>query len=115
MHCFTFDIETIPDVEFGRQMWNLEDLSDEEKVDYKFIESLLVGKEIRYEDIQSWKRDPRDYMNFRQISSTINGPKTCEEKITFLTKYLPINSLRFRFGNQLAFERQSNVSPYLTF
>jgi hypothetical protein len=67
-----------------------EDLSNEEKVDYKFIESLLVGKEIRYEDIQSWKRDPRDYMNFRQISSTINGSKTCEEKITFLTKYLPI-------------------------
>lgn len=30
MHCFTFDIETIPDVEFGRQMWNLEDLSDED-------------------------------------------------------------------------------------
>ena len=67
-----------------------EDLSNEEKVDYKFIESLLVGKEIQYEDIQSWKRDPRDYMNFRQISSTINGPKTCEEKITFLIEYLPI-------------------------
>ena len=67
-----------------------EDLSNEEKVDYKFIESLLVGKEIQYEDIQSWKRDPRDYMNFRQISSTINGPKTCEEKIIFLTEYLPI-------------------------
>ncbi len=30
MHCFTFDIETIPDVEFGRQMWNLEELSDED-------------------------------------------------------------------------------------
>ncbi len=67
-----------------------EDLSNEEKVDYKFIESLLVGKEIQYEDIQSWKRDPRDYMNFRQISSNINGPKTCEEKITFLIEYLPI-------------------------
>ena len=67
-----------------------EDLSNEENVDYKFIESLLVGKEILYEDIQSWKRDPRDYMNFRQISSTINGPKTCEEKIIFLTEYLPI-------------------------
>jgi len=67
-----------------------EDLSNEKKVDYKFIESLLVGKEIQYEDIQSWKRDPRDYMNFRQISSTINGPRTCEEKIIFLTEYLPI-------------------------
>jgi len=30
MHCFSFDIETIPDVEFGRRMWNLEDLSDKD-------------------------------------------------------------------------------------
>jgi len=28
MHCFSFDIETIPDVEFGRKMWDLESLSD---------------------------------------------------------------------------------------
>ena len=30
MHCFSFDIETIPDVEFGRRMWNLDGLSDED-------------------------------------------------------------------------------------
>jgi predicted PolB exonuclease-like 3'-5' exonuclease len=30
MHCFSFDIETIPDVEFGRRMWHLEGLSDED-------------------------------------------------------------------------------------
>ena len=77
-----------------------EDLSNEEKVDYKFIESLLVGKEIRYEDIQSWKRDPRDYMNFRQISSTINGPKTCKDKITFLTEYLPIIQEDLKSGSK---------------
>ena len=81
-----------------------EDLSDEEKVDYKFIESLLVGKEIQYEDIQSWKRAPRDYMNFRQISSTINGPKTCEEKITFLTKYLPIIREDLKSGSRQLIE-----------
>ena len=28
MHCFSFDIETIPDVEFGREMWQLDGLSD---------------------------------------------------------------------------------------
>lgn len=77
-----------------------EDLSNEEKVDYKFIESLLVGKEIQYEDIQSWKRDPRDYMNFRQISSTINGPRTCEEKIIFLTEYLPIIQEDLKSGSK---------------
>lgn len=30
MHCFSFDIETIPDVEFGRRMWALDGLSDED-------------------------------------------------------------------------------------
>jgi predicted PolB exonuclease-like 3'-5' exonuclease len=30
MHCFSFDIETVPDVEFGRRMWDLDELSDED-------------------------------------------------------------------------------------
>ena len=30
MHCFSFDIETIPDVDFGRQHMGLDGLSDEE-------------------------------------------------------------------------------------
>jgi predicted PolB exonuclease-like 3'-5' exonuclease len=30
MHCFTFDIETVPDVELGRQLLDLEGLSDED-------------------------------------------------------------------------------------
>ena len=30
MHCFSFDIETVPDLEFGRRMWNLDELSDED-------------------------------------------------------------------------------------
>ncbi len=30
MHCFSFDIETVPDVEFGRRMWNLDELADED-------------------------------------------------------------------------------------
>jgi len=29
VHCFSFDIETVPDVEFGRRMWDLGDISDE--------------------------------------------------------------------------------------
>jgi len=30
MHCFSFDIETVPDVEFGRRYWELDGLSDED-------------------------------------------------------------------------------------
>lgn len=69
---------------------DINSLDKETKIDYKFIESILVGKEIEYEEIQSWKKDPRDYMNFRQISTTINGPKNCEEKVNYLLKYLPV-------------------------
>lgn len=32
MHCFSFDIETVPDVEFGRRMLGLEGLDDEDVV-----------------------------------------------------------------------------------
>jgi len=69
---------------------NIDSLSNDNNIDYKFIESILVGKEIQYEYIKSWEKDPRDYMNFRQISTNINGPKSCEEKIKFLLEYLPI-------------------------
>ena len=30
MHCFSFDIETVPDIEFGRRMWDLGDLDDKD-------------------------------------------------------------------------------------
>ncbi len=30
MRCFSFDIETVPDVEFGRRLWRLDDLSDQD-------------------------------------------------------------------------------------
>jgi len=30
MHCFAFDIETVPDVEFGRQLLNLDGIGDED-------------------------------------------------------------------------------------
>ncbi|MGB5625631.1 MAG: hypothetical protein WBM61_07870, partial [Woeseiaceae bacterium] len=30
MHCFSFDIETVPDVEFGRRFWDLEGVSDDD-------------------------------------------------------------------------------------
>ncbi len=73
-------------------------LDKETKVDYKFIESILVGKEIDLEEIQSWKRDPRDYMNFRQISNTYNSRMTtCEDKYDYLLEYLPVvlNDLKF--------------------
>lgn len=30
MHCFSFDIETVPDVDFGRRLWGMEGVADED-------------------------------------------------------------------------------------
>ena len=38
MNLFAFDIETIPDIEFGRRMWNLENFSDEDVGNAMFFE-----------------------------------------------------------------------------
>ena len=88
--------ETKKELEILRSV-DIRNLSKEDQIDYKFIESILVGKEIEYEEIQSWKRDPRDYMNFRQISNTYNSRMTCEDKYDYLLEYLPVvlNDLKF--------------------
>lgn len=36
MHCFTFDIETVPDTEFGRRLYDLEGLADEQVAQIMF-------------------------------------------------------------------------------
>ena len=88
--------ETKKELESLRSI-DINKLSDKDQIDYKFIESILVGKEIEYEEIQSWKMDPRDYMNFRQISNKIYSSKSYEETLEYLLKYLPVvlNDLKF--------------------
>ena len=81
--------ETKKELEILRSV-DIRNLSKEDQIDYKFIESILVGKEIEYEEIQSWKRDPRDYMNFRQISNNYNSRMTCEVQYDYLLEYLPV-------------------------
>jgi hypothetical protein len=43
MHCFSFDIETVPDVEFGRRMWDLGDISDEAVASAMFFKQLQTS------------------------------------------------------------------------
>ncbi len=47
MHCFSFDIETIPDVDFGRTMWQLDGLSDADVATaMTFIRQQATGSEF---------------------------------------------------------------------
>ena len=79
---------------------DIDKLNEDDKIDYKFIESILNGEEIKYQDIRSWKRDPRDYMKFRTISSIINGPNVCEEKIESLKKTLLLINEDLKYGTR---------------
>lgn len=47
MHCFSFDIETVPDVDFGRRLWDLGDLPDDEVAAAMFFKQLqATGREF---------------------------------------------------------------------
>jgi len=79
---------------------NIDDLDFNDQIDYKFIQSILIGNEIRNEFHMPWKKDPRRYMNFRQISNKINGPGTCIEKSQFLLDYLPVVINDLSYGKE---------------
>jgi uncharacterized protein (DUF885 family) len=63
-------------------------LSGDEKIDKQFAESILRGKEIAQESIQSWKKDPRVYMQFRDIGRAIGRPGDVEENADALVRSL---------------------------
>ena len=47
MHCFSFDIETVPDVDFGRRLWDLGELADDEVATAMFFKRLqATGSEF---------------------------------------------------------------------
>ena len=79
---------------------DIEELDFDDQVDYRFIESILVGKEINNEFYRPWTKDPRQYMKFRNLSNKINGPGTCDEKIKFLVDYLTIILNDLRYGQK---------------
>ena len=59
---------------------DISDLSIDEQIDWRFAQSILRGQEIAKESIQSWKKDPRVYMQFAEIGRVIGRPGNAEEK-----------------------------------
>ena len=66
-------------------------LSVDEHLDWRFAQSILRGQEIEQESIQSWKKDPRVYMQqFTNIGRAIGRPGDAEEKADELRDILRI-------------------------
>lgn len=65
-------------------------LSGDDLIDWKFAQSILVGRELAQENIQSWKKNPRLYMIFTQISNIISRPGEVDKKIKDIQKKLQV-------------------------
>jgi uncharacterized protein (DUF885 family) len=68
-------------------------LRPDEQIDWRFAESILLGRSIDQERIQSWKRDPRVYLALRPVSAAIGRPGDGLEKpdaVLRLLKAIPI-------------------------
>ncbi len=79
-------------------------LKGDDKIDWKFAQSILVGRELDQEKNQSWKKDPRQYMTFTGIAGFLNGPGEIDKKIENIEKRLRVAPLQM--GNGM---RQLNV------
>lgn len=65
-------------------------LSGDDLIDWKFAQSILVGRELDQEKYQPWRRDPRQYITFTGISGIMNGPGEPQKKIEQIEKRLAI-------------------------
>lgn len=65
-------------------------LTFDEKIDWKFAQSILAGRELEQEKMQFWRKDPRLYMAFTGISDMINKPGDVAGKIDPIKKRLEI-------------------------
>ncbi|HWA35800.1 MAG TPA: DUF885 domain-containing protein [Cyclobacteriaceae bacterium] len=73
-------------------------LKGDDKIDWKFAESILVGREIDQEKVQPWRKDPRLYMTFISISIMLNSPDDVEKKVGEVEKRLNMVPIQLSNG-----------------
>ncbi len=65
-------------------------LTFDEKIDWEFAQSLISGRVLNQGKMKFWQKDPREYMAFRRIGNTIEGPGSRESKLEKLSKSLTL-------------------------
>lgn len=79
-------------------------LSFEDRIDWRFAHSILKGREIRKAKHQTWKFDPRNYMSFRALGTSMERPGALSEKIEQLEMRLKAIPVQLENGqNQLEY------------
>lgn len=75
-------------------------LTTDEHIDWQFAQSILRGKEIMQESVQAWKKDPRVYMQFRNLGRAVGRPGDANEKADDLIKLLALVPMQLANGQQ---------------
>lgn len=73
-------------------------LTGDDLIDWKFAQSILVGREIEQEKYQPWKKDPRLYMTFTGVAGFLNSPGEMVKKIEDIEKRLKITPTQLANG-----------------
>ena len=86
MHCFSFDIETVPDVEFGRRMWDLDGLSDKDVGTAMFFKSCKGdGEPYQYWDFAPGDDDEDFVVGIERWGTEYEA--SIGEWVEFITSY----------------------------
>ena len=75
-------------------------LTGDDLIDWKFAQSILVGRELEQERMQPWKKDPRLYMTFTGISTVMDAPGDITKKVEDIEKKLTLASTQMKNGMQ---------------
>lgn len=77
-----------------------------EQLDWKFARSILRGREIWQASVQSWKRDPREYLQLRGLGNAVDAPGEATAKADKLLALLKV------FPSQLA-SAEKNLEVFI--
>lgn len=83
-----------------------EQLSFDDRLDWKFAQSILRGREIWQEEVRNWRYDPRVYLQFRDLGMAVQGPGEAADKVDDLLAILKVLPAQFRSG-------QTNLEKYI--
>lgn len=75
-------------------------LGVQEEIDWRFAESILMGRKIELEHIRSWRRDPRVYMRFRDLNVAIDKPGEPQGKVDEVVDVLERTSAQLDNGRR---------------
>ena len=73
-------------------------LVGDDRIDWKFAQSILVGRELDQEKNQPWKKNPRLYMTFTSIAGFLHGPGESDKKVENIEKRLKIAPVQLANG-----------------